>query len=116
MNPVIIVHAISALVLIGAALPLWAGKVPMNSWYGVRIPEAFESEKLWYAINRHGGRLLFVGGLCLALTAVMGAGVPRRYWVAYNVAVTVEVLLGLVMILVLISRHARRLKEEGDKR
>ena len=42
--------------LFGLSLPLVLRKVPMNDFYGIRIPAAFESEQRWYDINAYGGR------------------------------------------------------------
>jgi hypothetical protein len=44
-------------------LPLALGMVPMNRWYGIRIPRAYRSEENWYAINRTGGWWMVVGAL-----------------------------------------------------
>ena len=47
------------------SIPLIFKLVPMNPFYGVRIPKAFASESNWYAINRVGGVALFCSGLFL---------------------------------------------------
>ena len=39
-------------------LPLIYRKVPMNRFYGIRIPQSFVSAERWYDINAYGGRLL----------------------------------------------------------
>lgn len=53
--------------LAAVALPLILGKVPMNRWYGVRVPRAFESPEKWYAINRVGGLWLLADAGVLIL-------------------------------------------------
>ena len=107
MNPVVIVHLLAALVAIAVALPLIAGKVKMNAWYGVRIPAAFESEARWFEINRHGGRLLLLWGCAIAATAVVGLFLDRSAWIAYDFASLAIIAFGLVVVLVRIYRHAR---------
>jgi hypothetical protein len=42
--------------LFGLSLPLVLRKAPMNEFYGIRIPAAFESKQRWYDINAYGGR------------------------------------------------------------
>ena len=106
MNPVVIVHFLAALVAIVAALPLIKGTVKMNRWYGVRIPAAFESEARWYEINRHGGRLLLIWGAVIAVTALVGAILPRGSWIAYDFASLAVITIGLAVVLVRIYRHA----------
>jgi uncharacterized membrane protein len=56
----------TGLVLAVLAIPLIRGQVGMNYWYGVRVKRSYESEELWYKINRQGGKLLLVGGLIVA--------------------------------------------------
>jgi len=72
MNPVIVVYLLAAGAAIAASLPLMRRRVKMNRWYGVRIPAAFESEAAWFDINHYGGRLLFIWGLVIAATAIVG--------------------------------------------
>jgi uncharacterized membrane protein len=111
MNPVVIVHLLAAIVAIVVALPLIAGKVKMNAWYGVRIPAAFESEARWYEINRHGGRLLVVWGVVIAVTALVGSALPRRAWIAYDFASLAVLTAGLVWVIVRIYRNASSIRK-----
>jgi len=113
MNPVVIVHFVAALLAIAAALPLMRGAVKMNPWYGVRIPAAFESEERWFDLNRYGGRLLFLWGLCIAATALVGAQLRKNAWVAYDWAALVIVMGGLALVIALIFRHAGKKNSGG---
>lgn len=58
------------LLLFGLGLPLWLQLVPMNSFYGVRLPSTFESDQRWFAANAVLGKHLFGWSLL-----VMGAGI-----------------------------------------
>lgn len=40
-------------------IPLMRRTIPMNRFYGFRIPKAFRSDEDWYAINEFGGRAMF---------------------------------------------------------
>ncbi|HVT80829.1 MAG TPA: SdpI family protein [Phycisphaerae bacterium] len=106
MNLVIIVHLVAAILGTVAAVPLIRGKVKMNPWYGVRIPAAFESEARWYEINRYGGRLILAWGVVIAATALIGAFLPQRAWIAYDFASLAVITVGLVLVIVRIYRHA----------
>lgn len=108
LNPVVIVHFLASIVAIVAALPLIRGRVKMNPWYGVRIPAAFESEARWYEINRRGGRLILIWGVVIAATAVAGLFLDPRGWVIYDFASLAIIAVGLVVVLVLIYRNARK--------
>jgi uncharacterized membrane protein len=110
MNPVAIVHLIVATIIMVSALPLVAGRVKMNPWYGVRIPEAFVSDQRWFEINRYGGRLLLFWGAALEATAIFGAFIKHENWVAYDWTALGVVLVGLVIVIVLIYSYARKTK------
>ena len=56
------------------ALPLWLRLVPMNSFYGVRLPSTFASDERWYDVNAVFGKHLFWWSLL-----VMGAGIAGFY-------------------------------------
>ena len=75
-NPNIIVAAAnvgSALLFIALAIPLVRGKVRMNRLYGVRFRKSFESDELWYKINRYGGWRLIQWSVVLL---VLGLAAP----------------------------------------
>lgn len=108
MNPVVVVHFLAGLVSIGVALPLIRKKVPMNGWYGIRIPAAFKSDDAWYELNRYGGWLFLVWGLSIVATSIAGALVSKSGWIAYNFIALVVIVGGLVTVLSLIYRHARK--------
>jgi uncharacterized membrane protein len=108
MNPVIIVHLLAAIVAVTASVPLIQKRVKMNHWYGVRIPASFASEEAWFDINRYGGRLLLAWGLAIAATAIGGAFLERKDWVAYNWTSLVIILGGLTLVLVKILAYARK--------
>lgn len=108
MNPVVIVHFLAAVVTIALSVPLIGRKVPMNRWYGVRIPAAFTSEAAWYNLNRYGGRLLLVWGLAIAATASTGAFLAREHWIAYNWTALVIIMGGLGCVVARVYWYARR--------
>lgn len=108
MNFVAVIHLIASFLVIAAAVPLIRGRVKMNAWYGIRIREAFESEERWRAINRYGGRLFLIWGLAFAAFAVVGLTLSRNSWATYNVAALGPLVGGLILIVVLVCRHARK--------
>jgi hypothetical protein len=58
-----------------ATIPLIAGWVPPNRWYGFRFPGALQSPELWYALNAQGGRSLLVA---------LGVGVAVNLLIAWK--------------------------------
>jgi uncharacterized membrane protein len=109
MNPVVIGHLLAAIIAMIAAVPLAQRKVKMNSWYGVRIPAAFASEKAWFEINQYGGRLLFAWGLVIAVTATVGAFLGKKDWVTYDWTALAIILGGLALVVAKIFGFARKL-------
>ena len=46
------------IILIVVSIPLYLGKIKMNSYYGFRFQKAFESEENWFLINRYGAKAM----------------------------------------------------------
>ena len=65
MIPPLVVHCGFGILLTLMTLPLVLRKIPMNRAYGIRIAEAFASERHWYEINAYGGKLFLVFGILL---------------------------------------------------
>lgn len=108
MNIVAVVHLIAACIIVMASQPLIRGRVKMNDWYGIRIPQAFESEERWREINCYGGRLFLAWGIVVGVVAVCGIPLPRDWWITYNLAAIVPIIGGLLATIALIRRHAKR--------
>lgn len=49
--------------LVLLCVPLIAGMVPRNRWYGYRTPRSLGSEKEWYRLNRLAGFSVTAGAL-----------------------------------------------------
>ena len=56
-----------AILFLGISIPLVLGKIPVNSVYGFRFAKSFESDDLWFTINRYGGRQLILWSIPIAL-------------------------------------------------
>ncbi len=112
MNPLAIVYSIFALVIIGLSVPLIKKKIKMNQGYGIRIAEAFKSEERWFEINQYGGRLLLLWGIVIAITAVVGLPLEKKYWIPYSHIATIIILVGLGIVVGLIFRYAAKTKKD----
>ncbi|MBE7494202.1 MAG: protein kinase [Verrucomicrobiaceae bacterium] len=60
------------LLLFVLSLPLWLRLVPMNSFYGVRLPSTFASDKRWYDVNAYFGKQSFIWSLALMIAGMAG--------------------------------------------
>lgn len=95
------------IVTVCVCLPLIYRKVPMNRFYGIRIPQAFASAERWYAINAYGGRLLARWSCPIIATGLIGFFLPLRFFPAYAITAAGVVLVSVLVPLVQIIRWAR---------
>ncbi len=66
------------------SLPLAYRKVPMNAFYGIRIPASFQSPERWYDINAHGGRLTARWSVLIIAAGAVGFLLPPDVYAAYR--------------------------------
>ena len=88
-------------------LPLIYRKVPMNRFYGIRIPQAFVSDERWYDINAYGGRLLARWSCPIIVAGIVGFLLPLRFFPAYAITAAVILLISILVPLIQIIRWAR---------
>lgn len=82
----------SGLLLSLLCVPLIYRKVPMNGFYGIRIPASFRSEQQWYEINAYGGGCLAAWSGLIMVAGMAGFFVRPDYQETYlmvNAAVAV---------------------------
>jgi uncharacterized membrane protein len=88
MDSLLALYSIGGIVLIALAIPLTLQKIKPNSFYGFRVSETLNDEKIWYAVNRFGAKRLIITGLATIAAAFMlyplGLGVD-----AYAILVTI---------------------------
>ncbi len=63
--PIPYVHAGLGILVVIISFPLVLRIIPMNHWYGIRVKEAFISDRNWYRVNFAGGLLFAAFGLFL---------------------------------------------------
>jgi hypothetical protein len=109
MIPPIVVHCGIGLLTAALAIPLILRKVPMNRYYGIRIPKAFKSDENWYDINAYGGKVFLAYGLLLTVFGLTAQGLapsPTSIWMAVFI---VGPLLVIFPFLILINAYAKRM-------
>jgi hypothetical protein len=117
MMLLVLLFAGLSLLLIGLAVPLIRGRVKPNAWYGFRIPLTLDNPEIWYPANRYAGRLLLVYGLVLlavtlGLPLLLGGYPEERATGIYGFSMAVALFVGLVPVVVLCWRYARKLARE----
>ena len=75
---------IVGVLLFVVSLPLWLRLVPMNSFYGVRLPSTFVSNERWYDVNALFGKHLFIWSLTVIAAGIAGFYQLPRHQDAYS--------------------------------
>ncbi|HKO02597.1 MAG TPA: SdpI family protein [Thermoanaerobaculia bacterium] len=109
MNAARIIHIAAGAFVALTAIPLALRLVPMNRYYGVRIPKAYRSDRNWYAINAFGGWLMLAYGVTLVVFGIFfGPTAPDPRSISSLPFVLGPMLL-ILPVLALIFLYARRL-------
>ena len=77
MQSLLVTHIAGGIALALLALPLLAGKVKPNLFYGFRIPATLQNPVVWYAANKFFAKRLLVVALVEVIAAV-GLYFPRN--------------------------------------
>ncbi|HEY1049669.1 MAG TPA: protein kinase, partial [Prosthecobacter sp.] len=83
------------LMLCAFSLPLWLRLVPMNSFYGLRLPSTYASETFWYEANARFGRHLVLWSLMIIGAGIAGFYQLPRHQDAYSWAAIALCLVGM---------------------
>ncbi len=70
MQSTLIMYLIVSVVLIVLSVPLMAGWLKPNFFYGYRMPLTLSKPELWFAVNAYAGRLLVVAAVVNGLAAL----------------------------------------------
>jgi uncharacterized membrane protein len=94
------------LLFVVISIPLALGKIRRNKWYGFRIPPAFESEADWQRINRFGGKVLLVYGLCIVASDLLIPPLPAKYEMVLPMLLPASIWIPLVISLIQANRKS----------
>ena len=103
---------LSGLITIAISIPLLLGKVKRNTYYGVRSAAGFESDEVWFRINRYGAKRLIVWSM-----PVLAVGVAA-FFVSFEGRPWLAVVLGLLPAVFLtapvfeVQRFMRHMRSE----
>lgn len=94
--------------LLFSAIGNYLPKCRMNSTMGIKVSWAYTSEENWAATHRFGGKLWFVGGLLVALAAVLPVNI--------GLPVIIAIFVGMTVIPMAYSyRYYKMQKARGDE-
>jgi tRNA A-37 threonylcarbamoyl transferase component Bud32/uncharacterized membrane protein len=98
------------------ALPLWLRMVPVNEFYGLRIPSTMVSDERWYAANTHVGKVLLIWSLVILGAGLAGFFQLPRHQDSYHWAVLALTVASAVAALVSVFSWLRRHPVNGPER
>ena len=93
-----------SLLIIGLAIPLVAGKIGRNQWYGFRTPKTLSGDAIWYPANHAAGLNLIIAGVVVLLTAVILFLVKDRL-----TASSITLIIVIVTVVALITAIVKSL-------
>ncbi len=117
MDPIALILG-TAFTLVGAVIiliciPLTRGRIPRNSFFGVRLPTSLRSDAAWYAINRFGGRRLIAWSVPVILLGTLAFFLPLQPHPRLALTLAgVQVLFVLIPVVETL-RYARRFKNRA---
>lgn len=109
----LILFFVTGLLFSGLAIPLMRKKVKMNSWYGIRVPDAMQSEPIWNEVNAIMGRYLFAFGLFTSVVSIQFVLHPLEY--EYQMVYTLLGILifGTILFVKLSFSTAKKISERN---
>lgn len=72
-----IINIACAFIVSVVSIPLIKEKVKMNHFYGVKFAKSYESEELWYKINKKGGQLLLLWSVVILFIGISCFIIPK---------------------------------------
>ena len=108
----LITFFITGFIFSALAVPLIRRKIKINNWYGIRLPQTMENEKVWYEVNSIMGKYLFGWGifiLCVIIYYVINPTNPE-YLMVY--VLLVILIMGTILFVIRSFRTAARISQK----
>jgi hypothetical protein len=105
--PIPYVHTGLGVLIVVVSIPLVLHMIPMNRFYGIRVREAFLSNRNWYRINFLGGLLILAFGLfMIGFSYFCGesAPPPTSIWAPVYLIVPLIAIFPVFVIIKVIAR------------
>ena len=120
MFALLIIFILMGALFMGLGWPLWRGRIKPNSWYGLRVGETLNDERVWYPANSYSGRDMVVLGVGMVVLAVVLFVVPGMnedlYGMGLSILITVGSLVMAARGIVVARRLAASFKEQDSDR
>jgi len=99
----------AGLVTIAVCVPLLRGKIRRNGFYGIRIPKSFESDEVWFKINRYGAEQMIIWAAIMMAVGIGAMFLPLRDSQALASWFGITVVLSLLVPVFQIFRYSKQL-------
>lgn len=93
------------------SIPLLKGKIGMNRIYGVRFRQSFQSDEMWYRLNRYGARQLILWSVPLVVLGLVVFFIPLEEGSAAGTLLLLAPLVSALAGAFFTHRYARRLEQ-----
>ncbi|MBC7878518.1 MAG: SdpI family protein [Anaerolineales bacterium] len=93
MQTLLFIYIVGGLLLVLIALPLIAGKIKPNLYYGFRVPTTLKNPEIWYATNKH-----FAERLLISAVIEIAVAIGLYFWPNISVDVYALSILGVFVI------------------
>lgn len=101
----------SGLLISLLSIPLILKKIKINNWYGIRLPQTMQNEKVWYEVNSRVGKYLFIFGLFICCLTVLLYYYPFIDEV-YTIFILLTVLMmGSVVLIILSIKYSNKFND-----
>ncbi len=110
----LIIFFFTGIFLSGLAIPLIRKKVKIDSWYGIKVPDATINEKIWYKVNAIMGRYLFVFGIVISVISLNFTINPLNYEYKMVYTLTGILILGTMLFIKLSYNTAERIRKKYE--
>jgi uncharacterized membrane protein len=92
---------IPSFILLLASIPLALGWIPKNRFYGVRTRKTLSDDRVWFAVNKLGGRLIIVCSLIyLSIAAIVpySSDVTSSNWWIHMAGFVLPLVTSVIVI------------------
>jgi len=115
MQALLFLYVVGGLLLALLSLPLIAGKIKPNPYYGFRVPFTLNNPEIWYATNKYFAKRQLVVGLSEAAIATGLYFLPNITIDAYALSI-----LGVFVVMFAVAfaqgwRYMKTLKKSYDR-
>jgi uncharacterized membrane protein len=109
MMTLMVLYVGAGLLLSAISIPLIFRKIGPNPIYGFRVKRTLEDPRVWYDVNAHAAKGLFLVGLIIVVTALAFTRLPGLGVAAYALSCTAVFATALTVALVLSFLYLARI-------